>query len=141
LGIDLRSYWGAVYPSQWTFTTGPKRELIDETTIPLGTLAASDSQALVQAFQGGELTPLAVGATLQVFTRFNGRCPDVTPSPELQYLILPIVGALRSTDGHRVAELRVTEQAPDTRDVVIRLPLAPHLLPSDVTVLSPAGAE
>jgi hypothetical protein len=141
IGVDLRSYWEAIYPSQWVLSRGPQRDLIEETVRPLSTLTAADSQALNRAFQAGQLTMLAPHGSMAVFTLFNGRCPPLRTAPDVRYLILPMVGALRSADGMTVAELRLTEEAPRVRDLVLRLPAVRRSLPPGVRRLLPGGTE
>ena len=141
IGVDLRSYWEAIYPSQWVLTRGRQRDLIEETVRPLSTLTAADSQALNRAFQAGQLTLLAPHGSMAVFTLFNGRCPPLRAAADVRYLILPMVGALRSTDGTTVAELRLTDEAPIVRDLVLRLPAVRRSLPAGVRRLLPGGTE
>jgi len=141
IGVDLRTYWTAIYPSQWTLTRGPQRDLVDETVLPLAILTLADTQALHRAFRAGELTPLAPLAAVRVFTLFNGRCPEVSSIADQHYLILPLVGALRSTDGRRVAELRLTEAPAPSRDIVLPLPFVSRVLPSGILRLLPPSLK
>jgi hypothetical protein len=141
IGVDLRTYWTAIYPSQWTLARGPQRDLVDETVLPLAILTLADTQALHRAFRAGELTLLAPRAAVRVFTLFNDRCPEVSSIADQHYLILPLVGSLRSTDGRRVAELRLTEAPALSRDIVLPLPVVSRVLPSGILRLLPPGLE
>lgn len=140
IGIDLRDYWAAAYPSQWVFTPDPRREIMDEPSRALVPLSAGDSQAMRRDYRAGRLTTLRPGAGLAVFSLFNGPCPDPVAPPGRRYLILPIVGVVRSTDGRTVAEVRFTDRPAGERDVVVPLPAVPRRLPRGVRLLLPPGA-
>lgn len=117
IGVDLRSYWGAIYPSQWVLTRGPHRDLIDEEAPLLPVLTDADRRELNEAFHAGQLTVLSAHATRTVFSLFNGRSPESPSMEGRHYLIVPLVG------------------------LVLHLPLTPQKLPGGILLLFPPGIE
>lgn len=122
LGVDLRGYHEVLYPNQWGWSHGPRRDVVDETRAVFPPATAERRSELRAAFQGGLLTRVPAHGALEFYRDFNasGRA-DVERDPAA-YLLIAVDGQLLASDGDRVLELHIGDDEA-TRVLALPAPL------------------
>lgn len=123
--VDLRKATEVFYPNQWTTSTKPNREAVDERRLRItGPLTPQEEAEVLTAQRSGELVDISPQGVVDYFREFNrsGRADVEQQSSGMAYVIVIIDGQLRVTDGRRVERLLAPEDdAP--REVAIPIPV------------------
>ena len=126
LGVDLRTYWGIIYPNQWGVQQQDHREVIDEGRMIHEPLDDQRKQQLVADYHAGTLAMVKPGQAVEYYREFNASGhPDVDQRTG-NYFLLSVDGRILVTDGSRVEALDCTwHQGASTGcgDLVIPFPV------------------
>ena len=136
VGVDLYDAWNVVFLNQWGPSPAPRRLVIDEGELRLAPMSPEDTAALLDRYRKQVLVMIPPGRSEDYFREFAGRRPSGAASDN-PYLILSLSGRLWVTDGQVAEDLTLIGAPPETRDVVLRLPVPWCPLPAAGRVVAP----
>jgi hypothetical protein len=137
LGVDLRSYGGVYYPSQWGPSRTPRREVIDERRLASPPLDAAAQAEIFGDFGAGLLTRIPVRGSVDYYRDFNAssRADVEAQSRSGRYLIVVMDGRLDVADDAN-AERILPPQDDSAREVALEVPVRWAQVPAGAIVLA-----
>jgi hypothetical protein len=136
LAVDLRPYFGVLYPNQWGASRTPRREVIDEArAVPQALDAASRAKLLVD-FRAGVLTRISAHGSVDYYRDFNAssRADVEVQAQGHPYVIVAMDGKLDVTDGVDVERVLLGDDT--SRELLLEVPVRWAQVPAGATVLA-----
>ncbi|HEY3321236.1 MAG TPA: hypothetical protein VGP72_12270 [Planctomycetota bacterium] len=143
LGVDLRDFWGVIYPNQFGFKQEKARGVIDERHMIHKPLTDEQKASLVEDFKAGKLASIPAHGSAAYFRRFNrDGSLEMAEKNEGKYLFISLDGVQVLTDGVAVEQISCAWESNDTHakngtntELFISTPVKWERVPTDGRII------
>jgi hypothetical protein len=134
IGIDLSNYWKVIYPNQWSISTKPYREVIDERQLIPDKII--DKTELLNNYKNNKLIYIKPNETLDYYRDWNGSGEKIELKNEDEYLIISVDGQLLLTDGKDLEHITLIDAKETERVIVLSFPVLNETISENKLVIN-----